>query len=89
MYGRLGDMFPGQEQEAFAVSTIVKNVAYTATFVYSSLLCVYVKLIIAMVLLAFSLVMYCYVEIKFQRRRRVQKRSDPRNMKEKVELETE
>ncbi|XP_067663870.1 protein unc-93 homolog A-like [Haliotis asinina] len=64
----LGEIFQDNKQSAFAVYEGFKSIAFTCTFVYSSMLCVSVKLIIAMTMLGLGMTLYALVEVRFLRR---------------------
>ncbi|XP_067671143.1 protein unc-93 homolog A-like [Haliotis asinina] len=64
----LGEIFQDNKQSAFAVYEGFKSIALTCTFVYSTKLCVSVKLIIAMTFLVLGMTLYALVEVRHQRK---------------------
>ncbi|XP_071093368.1 protein unc-93 homolog A-like [Haliotis cracherodii] len=70
----LGEHFPNNVRAVFSVKECFKSITFTITFIYSSLICVYVKLLIAMIFLATSMTLYYFVENRFMQNQKRQTR---------------
>lgn len=68
-------LFPQKTDAAFANYHTWKAVGFTITFVYSRILCVSTKLIVAMVLLGIAMTLYTVVEIRVKISGRIDKSS--------------
>ncbi|XP_046568718.1 protein unc-93 homolog A-like [Haliotis rubra] len=66
----LGEHFPGYLNSVFAVSEGFKSIAFTAAIGYSSLMCVYTKVIITICFLTIGLLLYYFVEVRFIRKQK-------------------
>lgn len=63
-------LLPETKDSAFANYHTWKAVGFTITFIYSSFLCVSVKLIVAIALLVVAMILYVVVEIRVKRQQR-------------------
>ncbi|XP_071093366.1 protein unc-93 homolog A-like [Haliotis cracherodii] len=82
----IGEIFHDNKQSAFAVYEGVKYTAFTCTLVYSSMLCVYIKLIVALVILVLGMALYAMVEVRHLRK--CHKRRSESEQKEAAKIET-
>ncbi|XP_046564154.1 protein unc-93 homolog A-like [Haliotis rubra] len=64
----LGEIFQDNKQSAFAVYEGFKSIAFTCIFVYSSMLCTSIKLIIAMTFLVLGMTLYALAEVRYLKR---------------------